>query len=473
MGVFDIACRRLIQPLWARRDGRNSARLRRELDRRQFDSPSVVRARQLVMLRRILRHAAETTPFYRDTFARHGVDVELVDSFDALTRLPILMKSDIRAHGPALLSDVFRNWPTIKKKTSGSTGVPLEVRLDPAGLEWKRACTFRSDEWSGWTRGERSAKVWGNPDYKQTGLRGRLRNWLYERATYLDTLQMSPDAIDRFAHRIARTKPELIFGHAHSVFLLADHYSRNGKPAYVPKGIITTAMVLHDFQRRRIEEVFQCPVTNRYGCEEASLIACECGEHRGLHINADSLYLETLVDGRPTRPGEPGKIVITDLSNFAMPLIRYQVGDVGVLSDRRCPCGRGLPLLESLDGREADYVITADGQYVSGISLTESFAVLVPGVAQIQIVQEAINQFLFRIVRDTVFGEASERKIAQLVAERFGTKAQWKCEYVEMIPQEPSGKYRFCISHVARGGSALTSVPTPAKPGEGRKERAA
>jgi phenylacetate-CoA ligase len=328
--------------------------------------------------------------------------------------------------------------------------VPLEVRLDPAGLEWKRACTFRSDEWSGWSRGERSAKVWGNPDYKRTGLRGRLRSWLYERATYLDTLQMSPDAIDRFANRIARTKPELIFGHAHSVFLLADHFARNGKPAYVPLGIITTAMVLHDFQRRRIEEIFQCPVTNRYGCEEASLIACECSEHRGLHINADSLYLETLVDGRPTRPSEPGKIVITDLSNFAMPLIRYQVGDVGVLSDRRCPCGRGLPLLESLDGREADYVITADGQYVSGISLTESFAVLVPGVAQIQIVQEAIDRFLFRIVRDAAFGEASERRIGQLVAERFGTQTQWKCEYVEAIPQEPSGKYRFCISHVAR-----------------------
>lgn len=469
MGVFDFACRRLIQPLWARRDGRNSARLRRELDRRQFDSPSVIRARQLVMLRRILRYAADTTPYYRDLFSQHAVNVDDVQSFADLTRLPILTKSDIRAHGKTLLSDVFRNRPTTKKKTSGSTGVPLEVRLDSAGLEWKRACTLRSDEWSGWRRGERSAKVWGNPDYKHTGVRGRLRNWLYERATYLDTVKVSPEAVHRFANRLTRTQPELIFGHAHSVFLLADHFARHNQRAYVPRGIITTAMVLHDFQRRRIEEVFQCPVTNRYGCEEASLIACECSEHRGLHINADSVYLETLVDGRPTRPGEPGKIVITDLSNFAMPLIRYQVGDVGVLSERVCACGRGLPLLESLEGREADYVVTADGQYVSGISLTENFAVLVPGVAQIQIVQETIDRFRFRIVRDAAFGPASERKIAELVTERFGRQAQWECEYVEAIPQEASGKYRFCISHVAR---THPPGPSPEK-GERRIERAA
>lgn len=459
MGVFDVACRRLIHPLWARRDGRNAARFRRELDRRQFDSPSVIRARQLVMLRRILRHAADTTPYYRDLFARHAVNVDDVQSFADLTRLPVLTKYDIRANGKTLLSELYCNQPTIKKKTSGSTGVPLEVRLDPAGLEWKRACTFRSDEWSGWTRGQRSAKVWGNPDYKHAGLRGRLRNWLYERATYLDTVKMSPEAIHRFAERIIRTKPALIFGHAHSVFLLADHFARNGRQAYVPRGIVTTAMVLHDFQRRRIEEVFQCRVTNRYGCEEASLIACECSEHRGLHINSDSVLVETLVDGRPAHPHEPGKIVITDLSNFAMPLIRYQVGDVGVLSDRICRCGRGLPLLESLEGREADYVVTADGQYVSGISLTENFAVLVPGVAQIQIVQEALDRFLFRIVRDTAFSEASERRIEQLVADRFGTQATWKCEFVEAIPQEPSGKYRFCISHVTRAHFARGESP--------------
>ena len=450
MGLLDVASRRLIHPLWARRDGRLSARFRRELDRRQFDSANVIRARQGAALRRMLRHAAATVPHYRQLFGQLGLDPSEITEVSDLAALPILTKFDIRRLGSALRSDTFRDSDLTRKKTSGSTGVPLEIKLDPAGLEWKRACTLRSDEWSGWRRGERTAKVWGNPEYRQFGWRERLRNGLYERSIHLDTLQMSNDTIGRFARQLARIKPSLIFGHAHSVFLLADHINRRGLPVYRPSGIITTAMILHDWQRRRIETVFGCRVTNRYGCEEVSLVACECAEHRGLHVNSDSVLVETIVDGRPARFGEAGSIVITDLSNFAMPLIRYQVGDVGVLSDRACPCGRGLPLLEAIEGREADYVVTADGQFVSGISLTENFAVLVPGVAQIQIVQEAVDRFLFRIVRDAAFGPASERAIAALVVERFGPQTAWRCEFVEAIPQEPSGKYRFCISHVAQ-----------------------
>jgi len=453
MALFDFAFRRLIHPLWARREGRDAARFRRELDRRQFDSPAIVRARQSASLRRLLRHAVDTVPYYRALFDRAGLTVADIGAIDDLRAIPILTKADIRAHGSELLSNSFLGRQLTRKKTSGSTGVPLEVKLDPNGLAWKRACTLRADEWSGWQRGQSVAKVWGNPEYKQFGVRGRLRNWLYERAVYLDTLQMSPEVITRFARLIASSRPAMIFGHAHSVFLLSDHIRRHKLPRYRPSGIITTAMVLHDWQRRRIEDVFQCPVTNRYGCEEASLIACECHEHRGLHVNADSVLVETIRDGQPAKPGKPGAIVITDLSNFAMPLIRYQVGDVGVLTDRVCSCGRGFPILEAIEGREADYVVTADGQFVSGISLTENFAVLVPGIAQIQIVQESVERFLFRIVRDAAFGSESERAIAALVAERFGPGATWQCEYVEAIPQEPSGKYRFCISHVARPGA--------------------
>jgi phenylacetate-CoA ligase len=121
---------------------------------------------------------------------------------------------------------------------------------------------------------------------------------------------------------------------------------------------------------------------------------------------------------------------------------------VAVASDRRCRCGRGLPLLERIEGREADYVVTASGELISGISLTENFALHVPGVAQIQIVQNAVDRFLFRLVRGDDFGPASLRRLRELVEEHFGPATRFDCEFVERIPQEPSGKYRFCISHV-------------------------
>lgn len=446
MGFADLLSRRLIHPLWSRRDDPRAGALGRELRRRQFDPPAVVRARQNAALRRVLRHAATTVPFYREHLA--GICIEDIRTIADLPRLPTLGKSDIRAHEPTMQSERFRGRWLHTKKTSGSTGVPLQVRLDDVGMGWKRACTLRSDEWSGWSRGQRVAKVWGNPEYRRHGFKGRLRNLLFDRAIHLDTLRMDEAALRRFAAQVHRTRPALIFGHAHSVFLLADFLKTQNLPVHQPRGIITTAMVLHDWERQRIETVFGCPVTNRYGCEEVSLIACECDRHRGLHVNADGVIVEVIKDGRPAPPETPGAIVVTDLANFAMPLIRYQVGDVGILSRRQCECGRGLPILEAIEGREADYVVTAAGELISGISLTENFAVLVPGVAQIQIVQEEVRRFVFRIVRAADFTAASERKIAALVAERFGHGTEHRCEFVERIPQEPSGKYRFCISHV-------------------------
>ena len=165
-------------------------------------------------------------------------------------------------------------------------------------------------------------------------------------------------------------------------------------------------------------------------------------EHYGLHVNADSVYTEVI--------GEPGKLIVTDLTNRAMPLIRYQIGDVVVPSERICPCGRGLPMIERVEGREADYVLTPAGRLISGISLTENFALHIPGAAQVQIVQESLAELRIRIVPDERFGDESRQKIAHLVEETFGLEVRYEVELVDAIPQEPSGKYRFCISKVAR-----------------------
>ncbi len=433
--------RHLIAPAWAAWESSPYLRHYRRLKRTQYDSPEVVRQRQLAKLREIASHARATVPFYRDLPGD-------IRSFDDFQKIPILTKQDIRDRFDDLLSSAYRGENLHLKKTSGSTGVPLRVLLDDAGMQFKRACTLRSDEWSGWRFGERVAKLWGNPEYLKLGWRGRVRNLLLERADYLDTLQLTDQAFAKFAASAKRKRVGLIFGHAHSVYLFAEYVRKHGPDGIQPKGIITTAMVLHDWQRRVIEETFACRVSNRYGCEEVSLIASECEEHSGLHVNADGLYVEIMHDGRPAAEGQPGAVVVTDLANRAMPIIRYKVGDVAAWSYRRCPCGRGLPLLERIEGREADYVTTEAGELISGISLTENFAMQVPGVAQMQIVQEEVTRFRFRIVRGEDFGDPSVDRMTSLVRERFGPNTRWELEFVERIPQEPSGKYRFCISKV-------------------------
>jgi phenylacetate-CoA ligase len=440
--------RLLIAPAWAKWERSPYLHHYQALKRTQFESPEQIQARQLAGLREIIEHACATVPYYRSALDHAGVKPADVRSFDDFRALPILTKQDIRDHFDDLLSSAYRGQALHRKQTSGSTGVPLRVMLDDEGMQFKRACTLRSDEWSGWRLGQRVAKVWGNPEYLKLGWRGRLRNALLDRADYLDTLKMTDETIAGFAERLRRRPPGLIFGHAHSVYLFAHFVHRRGGSPLRPNGIIATAMVLHDWQRRVIEEVFSCRVTNRYGCEEVSLIASECECHRGLHVNSDGLYVEVLVNGKPAGDGQAGAIVVTDLANRAMPILRYKVGDVAALTSRPCPCGRGLPLLERIEGRESDYVTTESGELVSGISLTENFAMQVVGIQQIQIVQETRTLFRFRIVRDAEFGEASLDQIRALVRERFGPNTEHELEFVDEIPQEPSGKYRFCISRV-------------------------
>jgi phenylacetate-CoA ligase len=442
--LFAPLSRHVTAPAWAAWEGSAYLRQYRRLKRTQFDLPEVIRARQLGLVRELVAHAAATVPYYRRLGLRPG-DIHSLDDFRTV---PVLTKQDVRDHFDDLLSESYRGRALHLKKTSGSTGVPLRVLLDDDGMQLKRAYTLRADEWSGWRLGQRVAKVWGNPEYLKLGWRGRLRNLLLERADYLDTLKMTDADLAAYTRRLRRFQPGLIFGHAHSVYLLATFVQRHDPAGIRPRGIITTAMVLHDWQRRVIEKVFACPVTNRYGCEEVSLIACECERHAGLHVNADGVYVEVLAGGRPAADGEPGAVVVTDLVNRAMPILRYKVGDVAALTNRRCECGRGLPLMERIEGRESDYVTTESGELISGISLTENFAMQVPGVAQMQIVQETPTHFRFRIVPSQDFGEGSRGRLAELVRERFGPSAGYEVEYVDEIAPEPSGKYRFCISRV-------------------------
>ncbi|MFL5242851.1 MAG: phenylacetate--CoA ligase family protein [Gemmataceae bacterium] len=448
MDLHATLIRNVIGPLWARWEGSPYLRHYKRLQQTQYDSPASIQAKQWPAIHSLVEHAYATVPYYRQRLDQVGLRPNAIHGFDDFRHIPILTKADLRSRRDSIISSKHGLDGLHLKQTSGSTGVAVDVFVDEAAHQFKRACTLRSDEWSGWRFGEGVARIWGNPDSSKRGWRGRVRNALLDRTYYLDSLRVNRAALARFAEEVASHKPTLLFGHAHSLCLFAEYVRSAAQVVIRPRGIIATAMVLHNWQRQVIEEVFQCRVTNRYGCEEVSLIACECDRHAGLHINAEGVYVEILRDGRPADPGEPGSVVVTDLANRAMPILRYHVGDVAVLSDTLCPCGRGLPMLQRLEGREADYVVTPAGELISGISLTDHFALHMPGVVQVQIIQETVRRLVFRIVRGSDFGPASLQRIAELVENRFGPEMSFVCEYLDNIPQEPSGKYRFCISRV-------------------------
>ncbi len=449
MRVPDALVGGFFEPAWDVYERSVRLRTLRELRRSQWGTPDQVRARQEQQLRVMLDHARATCPFYRDTWAAAGIDAAAIRSLADLARLPIVTKDDIRQRQDDLISTKHRKADLRRAKTGGSTGVSLEIFCDEPGIQKRTAAALRSDEWSGWRLGQPMAAIWGNPPVA-TSFKNRLRETLKDRIVYLDTMRIDGPAIERFLREWEQLRPGLLFGHAHSLFILAEYLRDHGRRLN-PGGIVATSMMLLEPERRVIEDVCGVPVTNRYGCEEVSLIACECERHHGLHLNADHVITEFLRDdGSPCAPGEDGRLVVTELVNFGMPLIRYELGDRGVPTDRLCPCGRGLPLMECVTGRTADFLWAEGGYRVQGISIIENTLTKLPGIRQMQIVQEEDGRLEVNLVPGPGWGDDVAAALTATLRDILGQGVALELRPMERIPQEKNGKYRFTICRVTR-----------------------
>lgn len=434
-------------PLSELREGARREHYLRELSETQWWPAEKMRVHQWERARAIVQYAFDNCPYYRERFAAAGVPGR-VSNWSDFRRLPVLTKRDIRERGAALLSGEFRVEDLVEAKTGGSTGTALKVYADKKCREQRNAAAMRSDQWAGWDIGMKVAAVWGNPPVADTWKK-KLRNLLLDRTLYLDTMAIHDGSVRRFIEEWRRQRPSVLFGHAHSIYILATYLVRMGVEDIRPRGIIATSMMLLEPERSLIEKVLDCQVTNRYGCEEVSLIACECERHEGLHLNADHVIVEFLrEDGTDASPGEEANIIVTELINHGMPLIRYRVEDMGVPSDRTCPCGRGLPLMERVTGRQADFLKRSDGSLVAGVSLVERTLTAIPGIEQMQLVQNDLDRVCAKVVKDHRCSQDAEQRLREELKKAFGTGTTVEIEWVPSLDQTRSGKYRFAICNV-------------------------
>lgn len=447
LGVSPWSRRRLVEPVWARLTGTPRLREWRELEQTQYLSLAVLRERQVARLRALIAGAVRDTPFYQRAFAAAGVRPDDIRSVEDLAKLPIVTKRDIRAHGQDFLARGVSRSALMEFRTGGSTGTPLVLYTTEEVSERRNAAARRSDRWTGWEVGEPIAAVWGNPKLPET-FKERLRHELLEPVIYLDTMALTPGAIERFAVAWRRMRPTLLFGHAHSIYLLACGLRDLGLDGIRPTAVLSTSMMLLAQERAMIERVLQVRVTDRYGCEEVGLIACECERHDGMHMNIDHVAVEFLrEDGTAAAPGEVAHVVVTDLINQAMPLIRYKVEDLASRVAAPCPCGRGLPMMDRVSGRVADFLVRTDGARVAGISLIENSLTRISGIQQMQIVQEAVQHIRLRIVPGPDFTPAASNALVEYFRVTF-PDAQIDLELTNAIPREPNGKYRFAVCKV-------------------------
>jgi phenylacetate-CoA ligase len=447
MSLMNSLSRHVFHPLWDLKDGRRRLRILRELRRTQWLPLETLRARQSERLAQILRYAALHSPYYERLFRERRFDPGNFRLAD-FQRLPLLTKAIIRSSTEEMLSPEFPRSSLLEHRTGGSTGVALTVYFDPDWINPRTADTMRSNEWAGYFHGMKVASLWGNPPIPKTA-RQRIRALLIDRFIYLDTIDFNDRTVSEFIDRWRRGHPEILFGHAHSLYMLARFVLDHGISDLRPHGIISTSMMLLANERAVIEQAFACKVFDRYGSEEVALIAAECERHEGMHLNIEYLYIEFLrEDGTEAAPGEEGAIVITDLFNRGMPLIRYQIGDVGAPTDRRCSCGRGLPLMERVTGRVADYLKRRDGSMVAGVSLVERTLTAIPGLEQLQVVQPSIGEIVLNVVRAPDFTPATEQALLAEFHNVFGPGIEIRTNYVERIAQQRSGKYRFAICRI-------------------------
>ena len=435
-------------PVWDIWDRSKKLREFRQLKRSQWQAKEEIESFQWSRFRALLDYAYQNSPYYQKLFNDAGITPADIQSREHLSLIPITKKADIRNNVNTFISKAFDRSQLETAKTGGSTGFSLELYFDKQCEEARNAAAMRSDQWAGWDMGKLRGDLWGNP-ILPTSLKQKIRSSCLDRAIFLDTMKLNSQTMTDFSTQIRQLGVKVIFGHAHSIFIFAKFVEAESVVVPVMDGIIATSMMLLDHERVVIERVFACKVTNRYGCEEVGLISSECDAHQAMHINVEHVLVEFVTDdGLPAPGGVPAKILVTDLNNHGMPLIRYQIEDMGAYSNDVCECGRGLPLMTEISGRVADFLKTKSGDSVSGISLIERTLTDIPGIEQMQLVQNSLDQLLVNRVKGKGFSSETDERLIKEFQVVFGDDMSVVIEDVVEIPQLNNGKYRFSICNI-------------------------
>jgi phenylacetate-CoA ligase len=447
--LYEATFRRVLFPAYE--TGLRRRRTLAYLDNYRLDQwlpPEHIATLQWQRLQRLLEHCYREVPYYRKQWRELGIVPADIRNLTDYAKLPVLTKADIRTHFDDLKADAWRD-RLLYKTTGGSTGEPMRFGYTRESNDRRTAVMWRGYEWAGSRMGRRTLFLWSGPVGDPTRahqLKDRLYNAIFARRV-LNSFTMTEANMAGYADAINRYRPEIIVGYVGPLVQLAQWLIASGRRIWRPRAVIGGAEAMHEFQRDAIQQAFMAPAFNTYGCREFMLIAAECEQHRGLHVNSDHLVVELRTPHDVVPESGTGDVVITDLFNYGMPFIRYANGDRATASTERCACGRGLPLLARVDGRILDAIRTSNGHILPG----EFFPHMlkdVPGLQRFQLVQRSLDRIDLSIVRGAGFDDASLEYIHREVGKVLGDSVQLHCHFVDDIPLTRSGKLRVTVSEL-------------------------
>jgi len=458
--MMRVLRQRVLGPLLARRDGLVYAQhiepLRRELE--TASDPDRRERLQIDRVAAILSHAYSHSSFYRELYDAHGFHPDRFRDLRDLALVPIFEKQDIPGRQERIRADNIDRRDLIPTATGGTTGNSFCFWYDRACAGRRHALTLLANEEYGWRFGDPVAYVWNahqdlpgkSPSWKR-----RLRSWLTERRLYIDASLINESLLAHWARQLREQRCEILYGYAHSLRAIAEYCDSEDIRLPSVRLVVSTAEALFDADRRLMERAFQCPIRDRYGSRESGPMAQE-DQNGDLRYFANSIYLETEAE-----PGEAGDILVTDFWNRGFPFIRYRIGDTCVLASN---AGRasGLPVLGRLTGRQTDFLITADGARVSGMTFHEAYIDPDTGLAgtddflAIQFIQTGALQIRIRCVPGPTFARARVfARLERLVHRLLGDAMAVELEEVPEIARSASGKYRFTVNQIAVQGDSV------------------
>jgi phenylacetate-CoA ligase len=381
----------------------------------------------------MVRFAIGHTEFYRDRY--QGITGPDFDS----TELPVLAKQDVVEQRDAMLAGGLDQAGLKLGYTGGSTGKPLAYYYNDEKTEHMRAGMMRSYRWAGWRPGDRVLNFWGaRQDIRKPRTPGeRLRRYAAAEQT-LGAYEFSETDLLNWAQYIQSWKPTLLQGYASVLAELALFVQqKNMRMPSDIKGVYSTAEVLYDWQRAAIESAFACTVFNQYGSREVPNIGLQCA-HGNFHVFSDLVKLESKpVDGEH-------RLLVTSLTNRVMPMIRYELGDLGRLKDGSCSCGSPFPLMELDVCRKNDLIVTPAGRRIYPsyfVHLLDGHS----GVEQFQFVQTTAGRIVLRLGAPQNVADDVEQALQARIQADLGSDMEFQVERVEVIARSGSGKHRFVI----------------------------
>jgi len=419
--------------------------------KRGYWNSGKLRRYQEKRLRSVVKYAYNFVPFYHEKIRKAGISPSDIKTLEDLSKLPIIRKDEFRLESSGRLVSVEFDIEKLKVvRTSGSTGKPFEVYINSAEDDWRKAIYMRANISCGQKPRDNWVAITAPHHFSDT------TNTQRRLGIFAQTCISVFADVNEQMRLLDEAKPDILDGYSGSLLLLAKEFQKGRVETIRPRIIFGTAELIDNVSRRFIEQMFNAPFYDQFGCSEVDRTAWQCPEKTGYHMDVDSVITQFVDDeGNDVSSGERGEIVYTSLFNYSMPLIRYAVGDIGGPSDEKCSCGRSFPLMEVVEGRKDSLLLLPDGQLLSPRTFTVALSMfeLYNQIEQFLVVQEKVDLFKIYIkkkdigVNEDVLGSGLLMHFRRMLNSKLN-EVKFDVKFVEDLPVNKTGKHRAVVSEL-------------------------